>query len=854
MTPPAQRLPGFPAARVVRALIERLGGITTGAGGLVPAAPPVSVAEIMRRFWPFVRRDRAWLLVGVVPTVLLPVIATVEIGLFQVVVDDVLAPHDPRPFPALAAAFLGLSLASGAVAFVDDVIAVRIAQRFTLAVRTGVMAHLLRMPPDRLDQRRLGDLLARLSGDVGAIEGFVVGAPSEALAAVAQIALFAIAMLLIDVQLGLVALVLAPCFWGTARLFASAIRRVARERRRRSGAQLAMAEEALAHTALVQAAGQEQAELSRFVVEGEAMARAALASTKLRSSLMPIVDLLEVAGAILVMWLGVVALADGRLSLGELLVTLTYLTQLNRPVSDIAGLVTGAYAAAGGAERVLEILDDQPSVVEHPGARDPGIATGHVRLEHVGYRYGRGREVLSDVTVAFEPGTVTAIVGPSGSGKSTLLKLLLRFADPDQGRVLLDGHDVRDLTLRGLRRNVGALLQDVHVFDRSLIENVRYARPDASDEEVRDALRAAEVAGFAAELPEGELTTLSQRGRRLSGGQRQRIAIARLLLQAAPVVILDEPTASLDAETARRVMAALRVLLQRSTVIIATHDPVAVEMTDRVLRLDNGRVVEAASATGPPGDVVSPAADSLAIAERSYPGPGRQSGHGPGGRRVSRLARVSGNAAPRGRRSIAILVSVAVVGVALVGGVAAEGGRDAGSSPGGRSVSAYASPTARPSPSGPSASAPARLLASSSPSAPSASASTAPNATAEGAMRAFFEAFGRARRTGDPALVLPLVTSETSEAYRAISAFLNGEKAKGRGSVVTVQRLDNLRVQATSGSAATVTFDYVEGGYDIDLASGRALEPPRMLPPRLVTASVKRQDARWLLDSYSSQP
>jgi ABC-type multidrug transport system fused ATPase/permease subunit len=265
-------------------------------------------------------------------------------------------------------------------------------------------------------------------------------------------------------------------------------------------------------------------------------------------------------------------------------------------VRDLAGLTTLAFTASGGAERILEILDQEPSVADRPGALDPGRATGHVRLEDVSFSYPGGPPVLSGVSIDFEPGGVTAVVGPSGAGKSTLVKLLLRFADPSGGRVLLDGRDFRQLTLAGLRRNVAVQLQESHILDASLIDNVRYARPTATDAEVRAALEATAVAGFSDELGEGLDTRLAQHGRRLSGGQRKRVEIARLLIQDAPVVVLDEPTAGLDADTSRVVLRALRDMLAGRTIILITHDPVALEFADRVVGLESGRVVSVTSA------------------------------------------------------------------------------------------------------------------------------------------------------------------------------------------------------------------------------------------------------------------
>jgi ATP-binding cassette subfamily B protein len=580
----------------LKRLIERLVRAPLGAASFIPAAPPVPISTIVRRFWPFLRPYRRWIAVGFIPLAIMPFIETVEIWLFQVVVDDVLAPGDLSLLPMLAVAFIGLVLASAVLGYVDDVVSTTVSERFSLGVRRAVFGHLLRQPPDALDRRHLGDLLARVSGDVSAIEGLMVSAPGEIVGAIFRVVLFAGAMFLIDPLLAVIALLLAPLFWGAARLFATAARDLARERRRRRGSVMALAQESLSHAPLVQAAGREADELARFDAEGEVAAQAEVASARLSSILVPFVDVIEVIGAMVITGLGTVALAEGRLSLGELLVFLTYLAQLYRPVRDMAELTTLAFTASGGAERILEILDQEPGVMEGPDAVDPGRVSGSLRLEGVGYAYPGGSAVLSEVSIDFEPGTVTAIVGPSGAGKSTLVKLLLRFADPTHGRVLLDGRDLRALTLGGVRRNVAVQLQESHILDASLADNVRYARPSATDAEVESALQAAAVAGFRDELGEEGRVRLAQHGRRLSGGQRRRVEIARLLIQDAPVVVLDEPTAALDAETARQVMRSLRTLLAGRTVVVITHDPVALEVADRVVGLEAGRLVDVSRA------------------------------------------------------------------------------------------------------------------------------------------------------------------------------------------------------------------------------------------------------------------
>ena len=295
----------------------------------------------------------------------------------------------------------------------------------------------------------------------------------------------------------------------------------------------------------------------------------------------------------LVIVLGTIAVTSGDLTIGGLLVFITYLTQLYGPVRDLGSLSNTIFKAAAGAERVIELLDEQPRIVDRPGAMSVVRARGVVELDGVTFTYpGAPAPALRDVALNAEPGQMLALVGPSGSGKTTLAKLLLRFYDPDAGVVRLDNHDVRDLQLASLRRNVAILLQETPVLHGSVRDNIAFARPDASDAEIRAAAEAAGAAEFVEALPDGYDTDLGERGRRLSGGQRQRVAIARALVADAPVLVLDEPSTGLDATARSALVVPLRRLMRDRTTIVISHDLLTVRDADEILVLDAGRIVE----------------------------------------------------------------------------------------------------------------------------------------------------------------------------------------------------------------------------------------------------------------------
>jgi ATP-binding cassette subfamily B protein len=525
--------------------------------------------------------------------VLVPLVDTAMIWMFKVVVDQVLVPHDFGPFVWIAATYLGLTLAAGVLGFADDYVASWIGERFLLDLRTRFFAHLQGLSLDFFDRRRLGDLISRLTGDIASIEAFVLSGVTDALSYLLRILFFSAALFYLQWDLALISLLVAPLFWLAAKRFSRAIKVASREKRRRSGSISAVAEESLSNAALVQAYGQEETEVERFHRENLGSYHAEMASTRLKALYTPLIDLIELSGALLVIGLGTWELSQRHLTLGGLLVFMTFLTQLYSPVRGMSRLVNRIHAASAAAERIVELLDERPSVVESSRAVELGRAQGRLELDHVTFRYPNAeRNAVSGVSLAVEPGEVLALVGPSGAGKSTLAKLLLRFYDPHFGRILLDGHDLRDLSLGSVRENVALLLQETLVFDGTIYENIAYGRRGATRQQVKSAAIAADAHEFISALPDGYETEIGQKGRRLSGGQRQRIAIARAMIRDAPVLLLDEPTTGVDAESGSRIMGPLRRLMGGRTTIVISHNLVTVRDADCIAVLESGRVTE----------------------------------------------------------------------------------------------------------------------------------------------------------------------------------------------------------------------------------------------------------------------
>ncbi|WBO67449.1 ABC transporter ATP-binding protein [Streptomyces camelliae] len=573
---------------------ERAGGRgIRSAHAVVPPAPAVPPREVFRRFWPYTRGGRRWLVPLVVLGAAGPAVEAAELWLFKSVVDEVLVPRQLGPFLWIAPAYLGLVVCSGVLGFADDMTSAWVGERFLLALRSDVFRHVQGLSLGFFERRRLGDVLSRVTGDVDAVETFLLSGVADVLYYVIQLGVFLGLLFYLRWDLTLLALVIVPLFWGAARHFSRRIKEASRERRRRSGSLSAIAEESLGNVALVQAYNRQGWEERRFDRENLGRFRAVLDSARLHAVYRPVVELIEVSGGLAVMGLGTWKLTQGQLTLGGLLVFLALIGKLYGPVHGLSQLGTTFYAASASAERIIELLDERPQVAPAPGARRLGRARGALEFDGVWFRYpGTVSWALSDVSFRVAPGETLALVGASGAGKSTVAKLQLRFYDPDRGAVRLDGTDLRELPLFDVRENVAVVLQETLVFHGTVRENIAYGRPGASEADIVAAARAADAHEFIERLPEGYDTLVGQRGRTLSGGQCQRLAIARAMIRDAPVLLLDEPTTGLDVRSGRRIMEPLRRLMAGRTTVVISHNLLTVRDASRIVVLDHGRIVE----------------------------------------------------------------------------------------------------------------------------------------------------------------------------------------------------------------------------------------------------------------------
>ncbi|RPF34562.1 ABC transporter ATP-binding protein [Streptomyces sp. TLI_185] len=552
------------------------------------------VRAAFRRFWPLTRGDRKWLAAIVACVVVSALAETASILLFAELTDNALKAGSLSAFWGPAGAWLAVAALGALVGYLGNSLATWTAERFVLRLRAGVFRHVQGLPPHFFQKHRQGDLVERLTGDVEAIEQMVVSGVVGTASAAFSAVFYSCAALYLRWDLALATFVLAPLFLLAARRFSGRIRTASQDERVADGAITSVVEESLGNIVLTQAYNRRRDEEQRLDREARAWMTASVRGARLSEMYEQFVEVVETLCVLAVIGLGVWEISAGRMTLGQLLAFAAFLGYLYPPVRNLGQLGLTLTAATAGAQRLNEILDAKPAVADpaQPVAQWP--VRGWVAFHDVSFRYPESRRAsLRDVTFAAGPGELVIVTGSSGAGKSTLSKLLTRFYDPAQGTITLDGVPLTDVPLEFLRENVALLPQETLVLSGTLRENIACGRPGASDEEVEQAAREAAAHNFITALPEGYDTHIAPGTAALSGGQLQRVAIARAMLRAAPVLVLDEPTAGLDAVAARQVVTPLRKLMAGRTTIMITHDLSLAPDADRILVVDRGRLVEA---------------------------------------------------------------------------------------------------------------------------------------------------------------------------------------------------------------------------------------------------------------------
>ncbi|AXC11785.1 Lipid A export ATP-binding/permease protein MsbA [Acidisarcina polymorpha] len=491
-----------------------------------------------------------------------------------------------------AASFVIIALIGAVASYLDNYYTESVGQWVAHDLRVRTYHHLQRLSLGYYNTHETGTILSTITADIQTIQGFASSSTLDILVDLLTIVCMLGLMFWLNWDFTLIALAVTPFLLLFVSRFKKAVKKATHEVRKEQSEILAVVQQGLESMQVVKAFGQEQNQEDLLAGVSHATVAAALKARSIKSLLSPVVTITVALCTAVVLWRGAALILHGAMTIGELTVYLAYLAKFFKPVKDLATTTNAVAQAAVGAERIRTILDTNETIPEKPDGLAPETLGGAIEFKHVAFGYDSAVPILKDVSFKIEPGQFVGLVGPTGSGKSTILSLIPRFYDVQSGAVYVDGRDVRDYLLKPLRDQIGYVLQDTLLFHGTILENIAFGRPHASQEEVVAAARLAHADEFISRMPLGYQTMVGERGCTLSGGQRQRIGIARVMVRNSPILILDEPTAALDSESEKLVIDALERLMKGRTVIMIAHRLSTIRNADQIIVISGGMVAE----------------------------------------------------------------------------------------------------------------------------------------------------------------------------------------------------------------------------------------------------------------------
>lgn len=513
--------------------------------------------------------------------------------LTKLLIDKVLVPRaNAHLFMWLLLGLVGLRLFGTGINIARGRLNAWLGSRIAFELRSKLYQHLQWLSLSYFDRRQTGSIMSRVTRDTDALYDFLVNSAPTITLNLLMVLGIGTVMVLMDWKLSLLVLVPAPLIVMLSRYAWHRVIRIWRRHWHRWSRLTAHLGGTLSGIREVKAFTQEEREINTFNRRNFEIAESGEMAGKINASVFPLISFLVMSSSFVIWYVGGRGVLSGTFELGTLVAFLAYIGMLFGPLSIITNIMDWASRTVTAAERVFELLDTEPEVRDLPDAKPLPEVKGEIIFEDVTFGYEKHHPVLYDISLHIRPGEMIGLVGPSGAGKSTLINLVCRFYDPTRGRILIDGRDLREVRMQDLRRHIGVVLQDTFLFPGTIRENIAYARPDATQDEIIAAAKAANAHDFIMRFPDGYDTWVGERGHRLSGGERQRIAIARAILRDPAILILDEATASVDTETERLIQEALERLVQNRTTIAIAHRLSTLRNADRIVVLERGRIVE----------------------------------------------------------------------------------------------------------------------------------------------------------------------------------------------------------------------------------------------------------------------
>ncbi|WP_405758345.1 lipid A export permease/ATP-binding protein MsbA [Anaerovibrio slackiae] len=506
--------------------------------------------------------------------------------------DDVLMSKDILMLNLIAAGILVVMFTRGVFYYGQSYLVSYVGQRVIIDVRSVLFRKFQKMPLSYYDKQQTGTVMSYITNDVSAMQSAIVDNLIE-LVTESSILIGSLAMMIyLDWKLSLLTLMTIPLVGFAMKIFGRKLKRSSTVIQERAAEITSLLQESISAIRVVKSFVRETYEIRRFEEQNWKNFQAAMKNVKLSSLLTPTVEFLAAIAVTFIVWFGGYEVVNEVITAGELVAFLTYAVNLANPVKRLSRVYAAIQRAMAAADRVFEVMDLDEKITDVPGAKPLPPIKGQVEFKDITFSYKEGQPALQHISLKAEPGQMIALVGPSGSGKSTIANLIPRFYDVDSGTITIDGHDIRQVTADSLREQIGLVPQETMLFSTTVMENIRYGRLDATDEEVVEAARAANAEEFIKDLPEGYDTKLGERGLNLSGGQRQRLAIARAILKNPRVLILDEATSALDTESEKIVQDALDKLMVGRTSFVIAHRLSTIFNADQIFVVENGHLRE----------------------------------------------------------------------------------------------------------------------------------------------------------------------------------------------------------------------------------------------------------------------
>ncbi|MCL1930999.1 MAG: ABC transporter ATP-binding protein/permease [Treponema sp.] len=543
-------------------------------------------------------RYKGWLLLAIFGTLALTAVNLIAPRIMANMTGIVAAGMTRDDFIAvlrMAGALLALFSLRILFRFLSNYCSHRAAWRLVLELRMKVYNAIQSFSMDYLHDKQTGDLLSRVMNDVATFELIYAHITPDIITNFVTFTGVTAILFSINPRFALITCIPIPFILLSGWIFSSKVRPNFRKMQKSQGELSAQLQDNFSGLQEIQVFGRQHSASQKVLHKGEDFTRNMLRALKLSAVFHPSVEFMTSIGSVIVVGFGGFLAYKNQLSVTDIVSFMLYLALFYAPITGLAQLMESAQQAFAGAERVIEILDAPQSISDRPGALSAGKAEGRITFENVSFFYKEGIPVLNDVSLEIKPGQMAALVGATGVGKTTLSRLISRFYDPTGGRVCLDGHDLREITLDSLRQNISVVLQDTFLFNGTIEENIAFAKPDASFKEIEESARTARIHDDIMEMPDGYRTQIGERGVKLSGGQKQRIAIARAILCRASVLILDEATASVDVRTEAQIQMAINEIAGSRTIITIAHRLSTVRNADIIFVFEKGRIVQSGS-------------------------------------------------------------------------------------------------------------------------------------------------------------------------------------------------------------------------------------------------------------------